>query len=205
LRRMQSLGVHEMMGVLLLLVFLSSQAFAQNLPPVEHEGSWDFSVWAEGETGAENTWSFKEAQIWSAGVFVGRVITREHGEGRWRGNLEYGFDVVPVFRTFGNQCNHGFGADPVILRWNFAPRTPRLSPYIEVAGGVLSTKANLPPGNTSSFNFTARSGAGLYLWTRRRRAFDIGLHWSHISNANLGRSNPDFTGLQLSVAYHWFK
>jgi hypothetical protein len=30
---MQSFGVHEMMGVLLLLVFLSSRAFAQNLPP----------------------------------------------------------------------------------------------------------------------------------------------------------------------------
>jgi hypothetical protein len=202
---MQSLHVHEMMGVLLLLLFLSSRAFAQNLPPVEHQGSWDFSVWTEGETGAENNYSFKEAQIWSAGGFVGRVITREHGEARRRGNLEYGFDLVPVFRTFGNQRNHGLGFDPLILRWNFAPRTPHILPYIEVAAGVVSTKANLPPGNTSSFNFTAKSGAGLYLWTRRRRAFDIGLHWSHISNANLGGSNPDFTGLQLSVAYHWFK
>jgi len=194
-----------MIGVLLLLVFLSSRAFAQNLPPLERAGSWDFSVWTAGETGAENTYSFTEAQIWSAGVFVGRVITRERGEGWRRGSLEYGFDFVPVFRTFGNQSNHGLGGHPLILRWNFAPRTPRLSHYIEVAGGALSTKVNLPPGDTSSFNFTAKAGAGLYLWTRRRQALDMGLHWSHISNGNLGSSNPDYTGLQLTVAYHWFK
>jgi len=83
--------------------------------------------------------------------------------------------------------------------------TTRISPYIELAGGGISTNANLPPGNTSSFNFTAKGGGGIYLRTRPRQSFDVGLHWSHISNANLGVDNFEFNGVQLSLAYHWFK
>jgi hypothetical protein len=60
-------------------------------------------------------------------------------------------------------------------------------------------------GRTSSFNFITKGGGGLYLQTRSRQAFDIGLHWSHISNANLGAENYEFNGVQLSIAYHWFK
>jgi hypothetical protein len=189
----------------LLLLLVSCRAFTQNLPPVGHKGSLDLSVLAAGETGEEKTNSFTEAQIWSAGAFVGRVITRDYGSGWRRGNLEYGFDVMPVFETFGNQRTHGWGFDPAILRWNSALHMPRISPYIELAGGVVITSSNLPPGNTSSFNFTPKGGGGIYLWTRKRQAFDIGFRWSHISNANLGVDNPEFNGVRLSLAYHWFK
>jgi hypothetical protein len=41
--------------------------------------------------------------------------------------------------------------------------------------------------------------------TRPRQSLDFGLHWSHISNANLGADNYEFNGIQLSIAYHIFK
>jgi hypothetical protein len=201
--RIRPLLLSGVAGLLLLLI--SCPAFTQDLPPAGQEGNWDFSVWTAGETGEENTNSFAEAQIWSAGVFVGRVLTRDHG-GSWRrGNLEYGFDLMPVFETYGNQRTHGWGFDPVILRWNSALHTPRISPYIELAGGAVITPSNLPPGNTSSFNFTPKGGGGIYIRTRKRQSLDIGCHWSHISNANLGVENPEFNGVQLSLAYHWYK
>ena len=189
----------------LFLLLVSSPAFTQNPVPTGHKGSLDLGVWAAGETGEENTNSFTEAQIWSAGVFVGWVITGEHLGGWRRGSLEYGFDLMPVFETFGNQRTHGFGFDPVILRWNSSLHTPHISPYIELSGGAVTTPSNLPPGNTSSFNFMAKGGGGMYLWTRKGQSLDIGFHWSHISNANLGVINPEFNGVQLSLAYHWFK
>jgi hypothetical protein len=194
--------------LLLSLIFLlvSGRVFTQDLPSAGQRGSWDLSVWAAGETGEENTNSFAEAQIWSAGVFVGRVMTRERGSGWWRGNLEYAFDLMPVFETRGNQRIRGGGFDPVILRWNSARRhTPRVSPYIELAGGAVITSSNLPPGNTSRFNFTPKGGGGIYVRTRKRQSLDIGVSWSHISNANLGVDNPEFNGVQLSFAYHWFR
>ncbi len=185
--------------------FVSGQVHAQTPQTTEPDAKWDFSVWAAGETGEEKTNSFAESQVWSAGVFFGRVLTGEKGKSWRRGRFEYAFDVVPVFETTGNQHVHGFGFDPVILRWNSALRTGRISPYVELAGGGLITNANLPPGNTSSFNFTPKGGGGLYLRTRQKQWVDIGLCWSHISNANLGVQNPEFNGIQLSLGYHWFK
>jgi hypothetical protein len=195
-------SLRKMLGMVLLSV--GCLAYAQN-SPIPQKAKWDISVWVAGETGEENTNSFAESQIFSAGVFVGRILTGEH-LGSWRrGRLEYAFDVVPVFETFGNQRVHGYGFDPVILRWNSSLHMKRISPYIELAGGGLITNANLPPGNTSSFNFTPKGGGGFYMRTRERQAFDIGVRWSHISNANLGVNNPEFNGVQLSLAYHWFK
>lgn len=188
-----------------IFLFSSWRVFAQEAPPSAEKGRWDFSVWAAGETGEENTNSFTESQIWSAGIFVGRVMTRELSTGWTRGNFEYAADFAPVFETYGNQRTHGMGFDPVILRWNSALYTSRASPYIELAGGAVITPTNLPPGNTSSFNFTAKGGGGIYLWTRKRQALDLGCRWSHISNANLGMQNTEFNGIQVTVAYHWFK
>jgi Lipid A 3-O-deacylase (PagL) len=184
---------------------LATLVQAQSLPAPNQKGTWDLSVWTEGETGEEITNSFAEAQIWSAGFFVGKVLTGEHGRKWLRGNFEYAFGLTPVLETYGNQHIHGWGFDPLILRWNSGLHTNRLSPYIELAGGGLSTNANLPPDNSSSFNFTPRGGAGIYIRVRERQALDVACRWSHISNANLGVQNPEFNGIQVSLGYHWFK
>jgi hypothetical protein len=200
---MRTFGLAELLG--LTLLFAASSACAQNAPPTPQKWNWDLSVWVAGETGEEITNSFAESQILSAGVFIGRAITGLHGRGWRRGSFEYAFDVVPVFETYGNQHVHGFGFDPVIVRWNSAVHTARVSPYIELAGGGLITNSNLPPENTSSFNFTPKGGGGIYIRTRDRQAFDVGVRWSHISNANLGVQNPEFNGVQVSFAYHWLR
>jgi hypothetical protein len=193
---------------LALCVILLASAAApaqQNLPPIARNDNWDFEVWIAGATGEETTNSFAQAQVLTAGVFCGKVITGESGHGWRRGRLEYGFDLMPLFVTSGNQNVRGGGFDPVILRWNSSLHTTRVAPYIEVAGGAVATTANLPPGNTSAFNFTAKGGGGIYLFTRNRQSLDIGFGWSHISNANLGVWNPEFNGLRIRLGYHWFK
>lgn len=196
-----------MAGALAVLVIslAGATANAQSLQPSSETAKWDFSVWAAAETGEEITNSFSESHIFSAGVFFGRMLTGETGKSWRRGRLEYAFDVMPLFETTGNQHVHGFGFDPVILRWNSALHTARVSPYIELAGGGVFTNANLPPANTSSFNFTPKGGGGIYIRTLRSQCLDVALRWSHISNANLGVQNPEFNGIQLGVAYHWFR
>lgn len=189
----------------LIFLLLTSLAHAQNPPLPNEKGTWDLSAWTAGETGEEITNSLTEAQVWSAGFFAGRVLTGEHGKKWLRGNFEYAFGFMPVFETYGNQHIHGWGFDPLILRWNLALHTNRVSPYIELAGGGLSTNANLPPDNSSNFNFTPRGGAGIYIRVRRKQALDLACRWSHISNANLGVQNPEFNGIQVSLGYHWFK
>jgi lipid A 3-O-deacylase len=187
----------------LLLLLLVRPIYAQNDTPRTEHRSWDFSVWAAGETGEENTNSFAEAQILTAGIVAGKELTGDIGSGWRRGRLEYGFSLIPFFRQFTPQPNYGRGFEPVILRWNSSLHTSRISPYIELAGGAVKTNSNLPAGNTSDFNFTARGGGGITVSTTRRQSFDIGCRWSHISNANLGIENPEFNGIQVSLGYHF--
>jgi len=190
-----------------LLLWLTLGAQAQSAPPplaTERERH-DFSVWTAGATGEENTNSFAEAQLWSAGVFMGWVITPDAGNGWRQGALEYGFSLMPAFVQARPQQIFGGGFEPIVLRWNFRHHLRRLTPYIEMAGGGLFTNSNLPPGDTSSFNFTARAGGGIEVPTKKHQSFDIACRWAHISNANLGVRNTEFNGIQVSLGYRWFK
>jgi len=191
-------------GLLLLLAstFAPAQEVQVFLPS---NATWDIGIWAAGATGEENTNSFAEAQIVTAGFSLGHSLTGEIGGGWRRGSLEYVLDVSPLFHTYGNQRTRGTAFDPVILRWNSSLHNGRMAPYLELGGGAVATPVNLPPGNTSSFNFMARGGAGVHLFTRNKQALDLGFGWWHISNANLGARNPEFNGIQLTVGYHWFK
>ena len=166
---------------------------------------WDLSVWAAGATGEENSNSFSEAQILSAGVFVGRTVSRELGRGWRQGRLEYGFDVVPVVLQLAPKRVYGAGVDPVILRWNSAVHRGHMAPYIELGGGAVRTTSNFPAGDTSAFNFLARGGGGIELFRGPRHTVDLACRWWHISNANLGVRNPEFNGIQFGFGYHWLK
>lgn len=167
--------------------------------------NWDFSVRTTAATGEERTNSFSEAQIWTAGVFVGKTVTGEIGSTWQRGSLEYGFAVTPIFLQLRPQSLYGIGFEPVVLRWNSTHRFGRAAPYIELAGGAVKTNGNLPSGDTSDFNFTAEGGSGFYLVTKDHQALELGLGWLHISNANLGTRNPEFNGIEIRLGYHWFR
>jgi lipid A 3-O-deacylase len=187
--------------VLMLLVHpVGAQSDSQGQPR-----NWDVGIWMAGATGEENTNSFAEAQILTAGIFAGKVLTGEIGSGWRRGRFEYGFDVIPLFRQFRPQPIYGGGFEPVILRWNSSLHTGHMTPYLELAGGAIRTNANLPSGDTSNFNFSARGGGGIQLFAKRRQSVEIGCRWWHISNANLGVRNTEFNGIQVSLGYHWFR
>ncbi|MGA8735591.1 MAG: acyloxyacyl hydrolase [Terriglobales bacterium] len=189
----------------LAFLFLLSVARPLHAQSEADRRNWDLAVWAAGETGEENTNSFAEAQILTAGVFIGKELTDEIGSGWRRGRLEFGISVIPLFRQFRAETIYGGGFEPVILRWNSSLHTSHLAPYIELAGGAVRTNTNFPTGDTSDFNFTARGGGGIQVFTKRRQFVDIGCRWSHISNANLGTRNPEFNGIQVSVGYHWIR
>jgi Lipid A 3-O-deacylase (PagL) len=192
------------------LLLLVSVGWAQSDFPPQQNPQWDLSVWIAGATGEEHLNSFTEAQIFSGGIFVGKVVTGEMGRGWRRGNLEFGMSVMPLFVHLTPSRLYGGGFEPVVLRWQIlrgdsATHVRRVMPYIELAGGGVRTNANLPTGKTSDFNFTARGGGGIQILARERQAVDIGCRWWHISNANLGVQNPEFNGIQVSLGYHWFK
>lgn len=166
---------------------------------------WEISIWAAGATGEENSNSFAEAQIFTTGVYAGRMITGELGRGWGRGRFEFGFDIAPLFLQFTPEAIPGMAFDPVIFRWHQSRRLGRAAPFLELGGGAVYTPKNFPVGDTSTFNFIARGGGGVQIPTKPWRALEIGCRWWHISNANLGTRNPEFNGVQVSLGYAWLR
>jgi len=194
----------EAWGLLMLApALVAASAQAQSLPEASRP-KWDFSVWAAGATGEEDTNSFTKAQILSAGVFAGRA-TREIGKGWWRGRFEYAVDFIPVFVQFTPQRISGTAFDPIILRWASSLHRGRVAPFAELGGGALHTRLDFPAGDSSTFNFIARGGGGVLISTWHGQALELACRWWHISNANLGAENPEFNGIQVSLGWHWHK
>ncbi|HUO15921.1 MAG TPA: acyloxyacyl hydrolase [Verrucomicrobiae bacterium] len=196
--------MRRLIAISFLIVACPGLALAQSSSPENQGRSWDFGVWAAGQTGRENTKSFTEAQLLSAGIFVGKVVTGEMRNGWSRGRIEYAADISPLFIQFTPEQLYGIRFEPVILRWNFS-QTRRYKPYVEMAGGAVRTNKALPAYDTSDFNFTARAGGGLRMFAGQRRYLDLGWHWSHVSNANLGVRNPAFNGIEMVVGFHWLR
>ena len=187
------------------LVLLAGGAEAQQVAPEWQSRNWDVGVFLAGATGEENTNSFSEAQILGGGVSVGRALIENLGQGWRRGQLEWAADFLPLFLPLTPERIYGIGFDPIILRWNSTAGQGRIWPFLELGGGGLHTNQNLPPGDTSTFNFMVRGGGGVRVAMGRAQALEIGARWLHISNANLGNRNPEFNGIQVSLGWHWFR
>jgi hypothetical protein len=136
---------------------------------------------------------------------VGRVLTHEHGDGWMRGTFEWDFNVIPmeIFWVLGYHYAGGFEA--LGPRWNFTDSRHPVVPFAGLAGGVLFSPHNFPPGPTYQTNFTIGVDIGAHLFVRRRRSLDVIGRVYHLSNAFQGRSNPGIpVGLQLTLGYVWY-
>ncbi len=135
---------------------------------------------------------------------AGRVLTHEHGHGWTRGTFEWDFSVIPVeiFWVLGEHYAGGFEAFGP--RWNFTHNHRRAVPFTGLAGGMLFSPRNFPPGDTYQANFTIGLDVGAHLFVRRNQSVDVSGRIYHLSNAYLGRLNPGIpVGLQLTLGYVW--
>src|SRR5258707_626403 len=89
--------------------------------------------------------------IFDVGLRYGWVITGAHLPGILRGRFEYTVDAVPAYLIFQSaNTAYAAGFNPLGLKWNFE-RRGRLSPYLELNGGVLFSNHDIPP-YTNSLN-----------------------------------------------------
>jgi lipid A 3-O-deacylase len=167
------------------------------------QGTWDLGIFAGGGNGL---FAASDTRYFLAGGRIGRVLTQDHVSGWARGNFEYATGFTPVFVVLQQgRAVYGGNFTPVMLVWNFTAAR-RIVPYILLSGGGLVTSDNVPPGNTSNFNFVGGGSFGLHAFLRPGRALTFETHWVHISNANLGRENPQLvSNFLFTVGYTWFK
>lgn len=159
------------------------------------------------------------------------------------GQFEFGGSIIPLWQAFtpaphsqlytscplplptppngnctlevGGGHYGGVSVVPVIFRWDFLTRSPRIQPWLQASAGVIYTTHKFPPdylvprgtpGGTSVWNFSPQGGVGLRYFTRQRRSIDIGVNAVHISSASLGDKNPGVNAsIQLQVGYTFWK
>lgn len=198
--------------VLLLVLVCPLNAAAQEAPAASEpsvvstivkDGTWDFGVFGAGGPGLGNRF---DTRFGFLGVRAGRVITKDHGSGWKRGNLEWAVEVMPVYTVFTPaRAVYGVSVMPVSWRWNFT-RGRKIASYAALSGGLLFSKRNLPPGNTSWVNFTPQAALGANFLVTRHSAFLFEAACVHQSNANLGTYNPGYSAAMIfTVGYTWFK
>ena len=159
------------------------------------QGGHEIQIWAGGghsvSGGRGSTGAFE------AGLRYGWVLTDLHLPGLLRGRFEYAVDAVPVFLVF-QPANTAYGVsfNPLGLKWNFE-RHGRLSPYLELGGGVLFTDHNVPT-YTNDVNFTPSVAFGTHVLNAKYN-WSVELRYLHISNAGLATPNPGINTVQVRL------
>jgi lipid A 3-O-deacylase len=166
-------------------------------------GTWELGVLAGGGTGLGKS---SGTQFVYAGGRAGLVLTGEHLPGLLHGNFEWAVDVMPLYAVLPPaSAIYGGSFKPVIWQWNFT-RGHKIAPYVAAAGGIVFTKSNVPPGDTSQVNFTPQAVAGTRLFVKPRRALFFEGSLGHLSSASLGNHNPGYNvTLVFTVGYTWLK
>jgi lipid A 3-O-deacylase len=205
---------------LLMLLVSVTAVWAQAPTPTpsapQPEGSalrnpvWEIGPWFGGGSGLGHASEFK---FINAGVRIGRVLTHELGSGTFRGTFEWASDIIPLYEVrqsdfYDSGPQHwvyAFSINPVVLKWNWTANK-KIVPYFAAEGGMLISTKDIPLPDTENFNFTPGGAFGIYIHQTPKRAIDLSIHITHISNASLGDHNPGINATaQFRVGYTWFK
>jgi hypothetical protein len=182
----------------------------QNAPPSSDwpqqsltKGSWELGVLTGAGTGLSYA---RDTHFFYAGARFGYILTRDHFSGWERGNFEWAVDVMPVYTVFTPMGPvYGGSFKPAIWKWNFTAGK-RIEPYAMIAGGIVFTTSNIPPGRTSWVNFSPQAGIGARWFRKERQA--MFMEWSivHHSDAGLSNFNPGYNAsVFVTIGYDWFK
>ena len=180
---------------LLLVCFVlagSSLLMAQAAP--EKDGH-EVQIWTGG--GHSVSGGRGDTGVFNAGLRYGWILTDSHLPGILRGRFEYAVDAVPVFVAFQPaNTAYGVGFGPLGLKWNFQ-RHGRISPYLELTGGVLFTTHDVPTG-TNTVNFMDQAALGMHI-LGAKHSISLELRYMHISNAGLATPNPGVNTVQVRL------
>jgi lipid A 3-O-deacylase len=172
---------------------------AQQASP--ENSSRELQIWTGGGHGING--SQQGDGLWNLGLRYGLILTSPHGPGILRGQLEYAFDVVPVW-VIAQKTNTAYGGsvDPFAFKWIFD--TPRkVKPFFQIEGGALFTNTKVPEG-TSQINFTTSGGIGAHFLGKKHN-FSAEVRFQHISNAGMTQPNPGINTMQVRIGFGEFR
>ncbi|MGI8638555.1 MAG: acyloxyacyl hydrolase [Pyrinomonadaceae bacterium] len=137
---------------------------------------------------------------------------------------EYQIEVTPIVLAFKNEVKNpafqnaqttpnvpptrrettsGYGFSPVGFRFLFLPEK-RLKPFVAAHAGFMFFRKPVPLPDTLTYDFTGDFGGGLQYQIKRNKAVTFGYKYFHISNINIGETNPGYNANVFYVGYSFF-
>lgn len=175
------------------ILFAASAFCAAQAAP--EQGGNEIQLWTAG--GHSVPGGTARTAVFNAGLRYGWILTGPNLPGMFRGRFEYALDATPLFLVFQPaNTAYGVGFSPLGLKWNFE-RHGRLSPYLELNGGILFTNRNVPTW-TNDVNFTPAAALGTHILGAKYN-WSLELRYLHISNAGLGRLNPGLNTVEVRL------
>ena len=164
------------------------------------KGTNEFGLWAGGSP--DSTGNIEDRQLFLFALRYGRVLAA------WESvSLEYTLDIFPAAVVFepdhvrrGSSTIYGAGLSPLGFKVNFAQQS-WIQPFVAASVGFLYFQHDIPVPHSSRFNFTPEIGLGVEFFLAPQRALTLGYKFHHISNADIGDSNP---GMNSHVIYAGF-
>jgi hypothetical protein len=81
----------------------------------------------------------------------------------------------------------------------------RIQPTFAVNLGALYATRNIPVDYTSSFNFLTQAGPGVEIFVSKRASVRVEYLYDHLSNANLGATNPGLDSAAVRLSFNRYR
>jgi hypothetical protein len=94
------------------------------------------------------------------------------------------------------------GVTPLGFSVHFAPEH-RLQPFLASTAGFIVSTRDIPEFYTSAFNFTFSFGGGVEWFRDHRRSWTVEYRVQHMSNKDIGYSNPGVDSQFIRVGYRF--
>jgi hypothetical protein len=190
--------LYAAVAVLWMCATQASVGRAQGTP---EESSSEWQVWTGGGHGINGSQS--GTGVWNVGLRYGLLLTSPHGPGFLRGQLEYAFDIVPVWVIAQKTDTvYGGGVNPFAFKWILSS-PKKVKPFFQIEGGTLFTTRDVPEG-TSQINFTTSGGIGAHFLGEKHN-FSAEVRFQHISNAGMSNPNPGINTIQVRIGFGAFR
>ena len=194
MRKVLLAGVAGVMAALLGAGNLRAQGAPEN-------SSRELQIWTGGGHGINGSTS--DTGMWNLGLRYGLILTSPHGPGFLKGQLEYAFDVVPVWvLTQKTNTAYGGGVNPFVFKWILS-EPKKVKPFFEIEGGTLFTNTKAPE-NTSQVNFTTSGALGMHILGEKHN-WSAEVRFMHISNAGMTTPNPGINTIQVRIGWGIFR
>jgi len=159
-------------------ILVQRGADVEPVPALANAHAWNFGALVQGGVGLQDRTDFS---FFMVGGHAGKALTSEIGTGLFKGNLEYGVEVFPLWQSYtpkfsrilcqpgvksAAQCSApytvggkftGASITPIILRWNLT-HGQRLMPWIQGVGGVVWTNHKYPAVGDLNFADPTQTG-----------------------------------------------